>query len=108
MPMIFKADGTPIHLGTLIGKGGEGSVHEVVGDAKTVAKLYHAELNDSKAQKLEAMVQLQTDRLRNLTAWPTATLYSRRGGRATGLLMRRIAGYKEVHHLYSPKSRKSE
>jgi DNA-binding helix-hairpin-helix protein with protein kinase domain len=108
MPTLFQANGAPIEIGASIGKGGEGSVHEIPNDPGLAVKRYHQPIDSPKAEKLEAMVQLGTERLLSLSAWPISTVSAKRGGPPVGLVMRRVTGYKEVHHLYSPKSRKVE
>ena len=42
-----------------------------------------------------------------LTAWPI-DLLQKRTGEPVGLLMPKIAGRKDIHHLYSPKSRRAD
>lgn len=107
MKIMYDQTGAAIQLGRELGKGGEGSVFEVPGRS-VVAKLYHKPISDLKAQKLETMARVQTPQLLALAAWPVSVLRSKRGSSAEGLLMPRIDGHREVHKLYSPKSRRSE
>ena len=54
---MIDSEGRSIQIGKVIGKGGEGAVHEIVGDATLVAKLYHqTPLPAEQIAKLEAMV----------------------------------------------------
>jgi DNA-binding helix-hairpin-helix protein with protein kinase domain len=103
---LYGAEDRPLVLDRQIGKGGEGSVWSVAGDCSIVAKFYHAGLGLEQARKLEAMCQLKSESLLRVAAWPTAMLKTSRFGRAEGLLMPRIDGYKEAHLLYTPKSRR--
>ena len=98
--------GRPVRLGRELGRGGEGAVFEVEGAPQTVAKLYHAAASPIKAAKLAAMARLATSALTDVAAWPTATLQTAPGAPVLGLLMPRVTGYAEVHHLYSPAERK--
>jgi DNA-binding helix-hairpin-helix protein with protein kinase domain len=98
----------PVHLGKLLGKGGEGSVYEIAGDQARVAKIYHDPAAAAgKAAKIDAMVSLGNDRLLSLAAWPLDSLKTARGD-AVGLVLPMVAGHKDIHTLYSPRSRKAE
>lgn len=96
-----------VPLGKELGRGGEGSVYEVANRPDVVAKIYHKPIATEKAAKIEAMAAMKTDRLLSLTAWPVELLQTP-GGDPCGLLMPKVSGHKDVHHLYSPKSRKAE
>lgn len=96
-----------VPLGKELGKGGEGSVYEVTNRPDIVAKVYHKRITADRALKIEAMVAMKTDRLLSLTAWPVELLRTL-GGNPCGLLMPKVSGYKDIHYLYSPKSRKVE
>lgn len=96
-----------VPLGIELGRGGEGTVYEVVNKPDVVAKIYHKPIASEKAAKIEAMAAMKTDRLLSLTAWPVELLQTP-GGDPCGLLMPKVSGHKDVHHLYSPKSRKVE
>ena len=108
-PPLELLDGTgqAVRLGNKLGQGGEGSVYEVVGSAAIVAKIYHRPPTPSLADKIRVMAALRTDQIDKLTAWPIGLLSSRAGA-PLGLTMPRIAGYKDIHQLYSPKSRRAE
>ena len=94
----------PVRLGRELGRGGEGAVREVEGRPDLVAKIYHAPPDAEKAAKLEAMAARANPGLLTLTAWPRALI--RENGRVTGFLMPRAAAHRDIHDLYSPKSRK--
>lgn len=102
---IFNKQGLPIFLTKEIGRGGEGSVYETKEISNLVAKVYHKPIDSNKADKLSLMVNLKTERLCKLSAWPVDILYEKPGGDIIGFLMEKVTGYKEIHNLYSPKSR---
>lgn len=100
--------GRRIELGTVIGKGGEGTVYEVVGQVGAVAKLYHSKaIPDTKAAKLKVMVEASNDQLFKVSAWPKATVHSETNRAIRGIIMDRVSGYREIHTLYSPAHRNS-
>ncbi|HEY4573216.1 MAG TPA: hypothetical protein VIJ26_04615, partial [Thermoanaerobaculia bacterium] len=105
---LYDQEGRPVHLGSELGKGGEGSVF-TVDDAPTLAaKVYHQPIDPLKAEKLAAMVHQQSEGLLKVAAWPVGTLARSMGGHLAGLLMPKVSGYKPVHLLYGPKSRLAE
>ena len=105
MPSVFDKQGQPIALGTELGRGGEGAVFEVANQPGLVAKVYHKALAPDKAAKIAAMASLTPDVLLKIAAWPVGTIHQKPGAAVCGLLMPRVAGFKEVHTLYGPKSR---
>src|SRR5215467_14253781 len=107
MTSFADTSGQPIRVGARLGAGGEGSVHEVDGRTDVVAKIYHKPLTPERAQKIVAMASLSTPALQRATAWPSGIIMAD-GHTPHGLLMPRVAGCKDIHKLYSPKSRKSE
>jgi len=54
------------------------------------------------------MVNQQNDKLLNFAAWPIRALYKSINNDFIGFIMPKIVEYKEIHKLYSPKSRISE
>jgi len=94
-------------LGKELGRGGEGSVYEIVGQPEVVAKLYHKPIGDERAEKIEVMASMRTEGLTALTAWPLELLRNT-GGAPCGFSMPRVSGHKDIHNLYSPRSRKIE
>jgi DNA-binding helix-hairpin-helix protein with protein kinase domain len=105
----FDDQGRRIVLGAELGRGGEATVYSIEGQPELVAKIYHQPPSPEKTEKLSQMVQLQSDRLLALSAWPISTLsLSRNNKSATGFLMKNVARFKDIHLLYSPKSRTRE
>jgi DNA-binding helix-hairpin-helix protein with protein kinase domain len=105
---IVDGHGQRLRLGALLGRGGEGSVFEVPNNPEFVAKIYHASLSVERADKIRAMIALRNDRICKLTAWPVDLLSMADSRAPIGLLMPRISGRKDIHHLYSPKSRRAD
>ena len=106
--MLFDGQGRRVNLGMEVGRGGEASVFSVEGDRGIVAKIYHQRPGPEKAEKLFRMVELQDERLLALAAWPITTLFSPDNKSPVGFLMKNVSGYKDIHLLYSPKSRTRE
>jgi DNA-binding helix-hairpin-helix protein with protein kinase domain len=100
--------GKRVTLGHELGRGGEATVYVVEENPQLVAKVYHHPLDAETAQKISRMVELQNERLLKLAAWPMRTLRPGNGGSPAGVLMRNVSGFKDVHLLYSPKSRVRE
>lgn len=103
---VKDAAGATIALGQLLGKGGEGSVYELGSDKALVAKIYHKEMAPERVQKLRAMTTLDAADLGKFTAWPRHLLFV--SGKPRGFIMPRMVGHKDIHALYSPKSRRME
>jgi DNA-binding helix-hairpin-helix protein with protein kinase domain len=104
----YDAAGRPVALGRQLGVGGEGAVFEIPASPASVAKVYHKPLPKDHQAKLQAMAALARPEVLRVAAWPTATLHDGRPGAVVGVVMPKVAGHKEVHHLYSPASRKKE
>lgn len=103
------------HLGNVVrlpakpfATGGEGAVFDVVGRPDLVAKLYSKPQSKERCDKLRAMANLCSPDLLKIAAWPTATLSNGSPAAVEGILMPRIAGHKEIHHLYSVAQRKKD
>lgn len=106
--VFFDNLGKRVGLGAELGRGGEAVVYSVEGRPGLVAKIYHQPPCEEKAAKLSQMVSLQNERLLALTAWPLGTLFTVGSKTAAGFLMRNVARLKDIHLLYSPKSRTRE
>jgi DNA-binding helix-hairpin-helix protein with protein kinase domain len=103
--LVTLSDGRTLELGNQLGKGGEGTVFELKGASDFVAKLYNGPIPTEKAAKLSAMTSLGTPQLLNVAAWPLATIASSQGS-VRGFVMPRLVGYRPLHDLYNPASRK--
>ncbi len=107
-PEVIDSRGQPLRLGAMIGHGGEGAVYEIPTHPNLVAKIYKEPIKPDKAEKLRFMPTLHNERLSRLTAWPFDLLSIASTRAPIGLLMPKIAGRKDIHYLYSPKSCRSE
>lgn len=88
--------------------GGEGAVFDVLGRPDLVAKLYSKPQSKERCDKLRAMAKLCSPGLLKIAAWPTATLSANGPASIDGILMPKVSGYSEIHHLYSVAQRKKE
>lgn len=88
--------------------GGEGAVFDVLGRPDLVAKIYSKPQSKERCDKLRAMAKLCSPGLLKIAAWPTATLSANGPASIDGILMPKVAGYSEIHHLYSVAQRKKE
>ena len=102
---IYDQTGRQFSLGPQLGRGGEGVVFELPSDSSIVAKVYHKPPDATKAEKLKCMARLSNPDLLKVAAWPVGTLHAHPGGPLVGLVMPRIAGFREVHTLYGPAHR---
>lgn len=94
-------------LGRCLGQGGEGAVYSVPNWPSTVAKIYARRPDEHAARKLGAMVQLATEELASVAAWPQNLLLEPRTGAVVGFLMPRLDDHREIHKLYGPTDRKA-
>ncbi|PYE93028.1 DNA-binding helix-hairpin-helix protein with protein kinase domain [Rhizobium sp. PP-F2F-G38] len=103
----FFANGTKLILGPMLGKGGEGAVYNISGNSDIAVKIY----NDGKAperhEKIVAMVAARLSSASAYVAFPLE-LVTRQNGKFAGFTMKKAAGFKTVHDLYGPGSRRSE
>jgi len=93
-----------IRLGQELGRGGEGVVYAIEEHTDQVAKIYLRQPDDQKIQKILAMAETATQSIIDIAAWPIDILIDKRGI-ARGFLMPRIKARRDIHELYSPKSR---
>lgn len=93
-------------LGGEIARGGEGSVHAVVGEPGLLAKVWH-EPDPAKAVKISVMTaHPAAEALDAVAAWPLFPV-TLPGAGVRGFAMRRVEGHHGLHVLYTPKSRRS-
>ncbi len=85
--------GRVVQLGKELGRGGEGTVYEVAGDPRQVAKIYLAPKRAEREAKIRAMVRAPTRVSR--VAWPTEMLLE--AGAFAGFLMPAATG-KTIYH----------
>jgi len=107
MTTVISSDGRRLTLGTVIGKGGEGAVHHITEAPDLAAKIYNPGKARERLDKVTAMVAGALNRQSDYVAFPVDTLKSS-SGEFIGFTMKKVAGYKSVHDLYGPGSRKVE
>jgi DNA-binding helix-hairpin-helix protein with protein kinase domain len=93
-----------IRLGEELGRGGEGTAFAIDGQRDRVAKIYAIPPDHRKIQKLAAMAEAASPALLSIAAWPIDLLTDKRGN-VCGFVMPRVAARRDIHELYSPKSR---
>lgn len=102
--------GKTIEVGRELGKGGEGSVYEVIANHLWVAKLYsaHHQPDALKQAKLRFMATTVDEELPRFTAWPQEILHKTANGPIVGFLMPKVRGRVPIHTLYSPAHRRQD
>lgn len=105
---LFTSRGEPVSLGRELGRGGEGSVYEVLDLSEQVAKLYRKAPDLKKQAKLSFMASSADAHLLKSVAWPQETLHPSRGGPVVGFLMPKVAGKSPIHMVYSPAHRRQD
>jgi DNA-binding helix-hairpin-helix protein with protein kinase domain len=108
LPKLIDASGREIHLGTVVGKGGEGTVYGITSSAELVAKVYHKPLSNDRATKIQIMSSYSNGAVKQVSAWPMGLLLSKTDRAPVGLIMPKVENAKDIHKLYSPKSRLME
>jgi DNA-binding helix-hairpin-helix protein with protein kinase domain len=108
LPDVVDTTGREIRLANAIGRGGEGTVYGIVSSDDLVAKIYHHPLSADRAAKIQLMSSISGGVVKQVSAWPTGLLLSKASRAPIGLLMPKIDDAKDIHKLYSPKSRQSE
>lgn len=103
-PDLFMA-GQHLVLGKRIGKGGEGEVYLLEAPDKKAVKVYTGPRNIDRENKVALMVQRGIASASLLVAFPENIVIDRQR-RVAGFSMRLVEGFREIHNLYGPKSRK--
>ncbi|WFU50726.1 helix-hairpin-helix domain-containing protein [Sinorhizobium terangae] len=107
MSGMISSDGRRLTLGPLLGQGGEGAVHEIIEAPNLAAKIYNPGKAKERHAKIEALVSARLHATSEYVAFPIETLKSANGD-FLGFSMKKVAGFKSVHDLYGPASRKTE
>lgn len=99
--------GQPVRLGKELGRGGQGAVYEISGQAGTVAKIYLKRPDPVDVLKLVALSQVSTPQLLSVSAWPQVILRDPTG-QIQGFVMPLVSDteYHELHNLYRITSRR--
>ena len=106
MSFYTTGSGVTLRTGPLLGKGGEGTVYSVEGNPQLAAKIYLPGLAAERRDKVAKMVSAKLHASTSSVAFPIDILVDS-SGVFSGFTMRKMAGRKPVHQLYSPTSRKS-
>jgi DNA-binding helix-hairpin-helix protein with protein kinase domain len=107
MTVVLSSDGRRLTLGPLLGKGGEGAVHDIAEAPDLAAKTYNKGKGKERQNKIQSMVMSRLHVSSEYVAFPIDTLKSP-GGEFLGFTMKKVNGFKSVHDLYGPASRKAE
>lgn len=92
MQTYFDVDGNQILLGSLLGKGGEASVFNIIGQPKLTAKIYRETPSTETIQKLHKLIGMPA--ISN-TAWPLKLIFeSKSASKVAGYLMPKAKGVK--------------
>ncbi|WP_239395538.1 helix-hairpin-helix domain-containing protein [Frankia sp. CiP3] len=105
---LVTSTGIELSLGPVLGKGGEGSVHQINGDPGRVAKLYHKVPDNDRQEKLRLMASRRDADIRKFVAWPVETLHLNPRGPVQGFVMPVVSASVPIHQLYNPGHRKQE
>lgn len=92
-------------LATSLAGGGEGAVYRLAGHSSQAIKVYASPLTVERAQKIKILTQLSRTDIDRFTAWPSGLVLDEKG-RARGLLLPVVEHGKDIHHLYTPSSRR--
>lgn len=95
---------TGIRTSQELGRGGEGAVFAIEGQHELAAKIYNTPPALQKVHKLAAMTEAASPDLLRIAAWPVDLLADAKGA-VRGFVMPRITARRDIHELYSPKSR---
>ncbi|RYD70118.1 MAG: hypothetical protein EOP84_27230, partial [Verrucomicrobiaceae bacterium] len=105
---LYDSAGNAVVLGDRIAQGGEGAVYRIPANPTLVAKIYHKHPTPDRIAKLRTMAQISSPELTKLACWPIDLLLDPTRSTVHGFTMPNAVGFKEVHKLYSPKSRTGE
>ena len=105
MPTFYDSQNKPYVLTEQLGRGGEGAVFSCEDDFELVAKIYHEPVTEEKAEKLRWMAENKNEHLLKVAAWVVDVLKDAPDGKVVGFLMPNVRA-KEIHELYSLKSRR--
>lgn len=105
MPLLRLARAqVEVRLTKQLGRGGEGKVFAIDQSDEVAAKIYNCPPEPLKVRKLRAMAEMAGPDLLRVSAWPDDLLIDAKGV-VVGFTMPRISARRDIHELYSPKSR---
>ncbi len=106
--IVYSADGKPVELGSVLGRGGEGAVHLRLGDESQACKVYTKPPTDQRTAKLTWMVNrlhAHPD-LAQWCTWPQELLFDDQH-QCVGFAMQRLKELRPIHEVYQPEQRKT-
>ena len=106
--LAYTKSGAVIRLGNKLGTGGEGSVYEIAGNSRQVAKIYHRIPDAGRQAKLRYMADSSNAQLLRYASWPQETLHETTNGSVIGFLMPLVRNHVPMHILYGPAHRRQE
>lgn len=98
-------NGKRLELAKRIGRGGEGEVFLLAGESKKALKVYTGNRNTEREAKVRAMVNAGLAHSSSLVSFPEGVVTTN-SGEFAGFTMKLVEGFRPIHELYSPKSRK--
>lgn len=101
----IKIGNERFRIAKMIGKGGEGEIYALQGRPGLAVKIYHSNLRVKREEKIRAMVGANLAIKSELVAYP-GEVATDLNGEFLGFVMRLVLGYRPLHELYSPKSRR--
>ncbi|WP_330186272.1 hypothetical protein KZZ52_01850 [Dactylosporangium sp. AC04546] len=105
MPRLIDEQGRVLRLGDKLGEGGEGAVYRLAGHDSLAVKVYTAPLTAERAQKISILSLWNRQAVDRFAAWPSGLVLDEHR-RPRGLLLPAVKGGWDVHHLYTPSSRR--
>jgi DNA-binding helix-hairpin-helix protein with protein kinase domain len=98
--------GDVIELGTVLGRGGEGTIFSIQNNNNLAVKMYSPHLAAERRAKISNMVSAKLHTSASFVAYPIDTVTNNNGA-FCGFTMRVMPSNKHVHQLYSPTGRKT-
>ena len=103
---VYTLSGKKLVLGKPLNSGGEGTIHEITGFPRKVAKIYHSNMgNKARENKIKEMVRLsesyafKSANISDSIAWPLAPLFDSNKN-FVGFGMNKISAQNELDDLY--------
>jgi len=102
---LVDEQGRPLRLGHKLGEGGEGAVYRLAGHSSQAIKVYASPLAAERAKKIRILTRFSQTDIGRFTAWPSGLVLDEKG-QPRGLLLPVVEHGKDIHHLYTPSSRR--